>query len=80
MIDVITTLMVNDMDEYKRVLEFVNPDHLGASFDTDPETLSFSWSGADDFKWLELSREEQQRMLDEVRDSILEDNSVDLPF
>jgi len=47
MIDIVTTLRVNDMDEYKRVLEFVNPDPVGASFDTDPETLSFSWSGAD---------------------------------
>ena len=35
------------MDEYMRVLEFVKPDPIGASFDTNPETLSFSWSGAD---------------------------------
>ena len=41
---------------------------------------SFARSENGDFKWLELSRDEQQRMLDEVRDSILEDNSVDLPF
>lgn len=109
------------MDEYMRVLEFVKPDPIGASFDTDPETLSFSWSGVDgrslasdiaekvaehftdiifhicwhcidtdDFtfgvtengviKRLEMSREEQLRLLDEVRDSILEDNSEDLPF
>lgn len=47
MIDIITTLRVNDMDEYMRVLEFVKPDPIGASFYTDPKKLSFSWSGAD---------------------------------
>lgn len=50
MIDISVTLTVNNKDEYKRVLEFAKPHEeaeTGAYFSTNPETLSFSWSGAD---------------------------------
>lgn len=50
MIDISVTLTVNNRDEYKRVLEFAKPHEeaeTGAYFSTNPETLSFSWSGAD---------------------------------
>ena len=50
MIDISVTLTVNNTDEYKRVLEFAKPHEeaeTGAYFSTNPETLSFSWSGAD---------------------------------
>lgn len=50
MIDISVTLTVNNKDEYKRVLEFAKAyeeAEMGAYFSTNPETLSFSWSGAD---------------------------------
>ena len=50
MIDISVTLTVNNRDEYKRVLEFAKlheEAETGAYFSTNPETLSFSWSGAD---------------------------------
>ena len=50
MIDISVTLTVNTREEYKRVLEFAKPyeeAEPGAYFSTNPETLSFSWSGAD---------------------------------
>lgn len=50
MIDSSVTLTVNNRDEYNRVLEFAKPDEeaeTGAYFSTNPEALSFSWSGAD---------------------------------
>ena len=50
MIDISVTLTVNNRDEFNRVLEFAKPHEeaeTGAYFSTNPETLSFSWSGAD---------------------------------
>ena len=50
MVDISVTLTVNNRDEYNRVLEFAKPEEeaeTGAYFSTNPETLSFSWSGAD---------------------------------
>jgi hypothetical protein len=50
MIDISVTLTVNNRDEYNRVLEFAKPSEeaeTGAYFSTNPEALSFSWSGAD---------------------------------
>jgi hypothetical protein len=41
---------------------------------------SFARSENGDFKWLDLSWEEKRRMFDEVCDSIIENNSKDLPF
>ena len=41
---------------------------------------SFGHSENGDIKWLELSWEEEQRMWDEVCDSIFEDDTDDLPF
>ena len=50
MIDISVSLTVNNRDEYKRVLEFAKPSEeaeKGVSFYTNPEALSFCWSGAD---------------------------------
>ncbi len=98
MIEICVTLTVNDMDEYKRVLAFVQPDEketkefegdvrdfirshpeedqcallckycarLGADFETNPETLSFSWSGRDGYSFASWIAEEEARHFDDI--------------